>query len=566
VPDRAQAGAFVALGLGSGLVTGALAVLVAAGGADDAVPSLMGITASIAGFVSVFVVAGTFALSVAQRRRELALRRLIGATGGQVRRAVLGDALIVSLVAGPIGALLGWPISALFEHLLVVYGLASGPIHATPTGPVVLVAVGSGVVVAQVGAFAAARRAARIAPVEAFREAATDRRVMTGGRWCFGTLFLGGGVAMTIIARHAGAEAAIALANLSPEVLVVGLTAFAPLLVRPLVGLLARFGVPAPARRTAATAAPVLVTVAIAAAVLVNVGSVAASTTATTRAHTTATSVVLGPVPLPTVDAVRRLPGVVVAAPIVERPDVVGVDPASYAATQRRMVAHGSLADLHGATVAVSAEMAGWYGWTVGARVELAGMRLRIVAILGDLLGAPDALVPLDALRPSTVDRILVSGGSPADLRQATGARVVTADAWLADDESATDRANTFALLVMIGLTVLYTTIAIANTLLMTAGARRRDVARLRLAGATRAQVVRALVTETLAVVATGVGLGAAAALCGVVGLRAALVQLTDTVRIAVPWATLGLIVVTSTTVALAAVLLPLAASVRSRP
>src|SRR5260370_5537819 len=60
--------------------------------------------AAVSAFVAVFVVASTFGFAVTQRRRELALLRLAGATPAQVRRMLLAEALITGLAAGAAGA------------------------------------------------------------------------------------------------------------------------------------------------------------------------------------------------------------------------------------------------------------------------------------------------------------------------------------------------------------------------------------------------------------------------------------------------------------------------------
>ena len=62
--------------------------------------SLLGVTSGLAGFVAIFVVAGTFAYAVAARRRELGLLRTVGATPRQARRLVLGEALTVRQLLG----------------------------------------------------------------------------------------------------------------------------------------------------------------------------------------------------------------------------------------------------------------------------------------------------------------------------------------------------------------------------------------------------------------------------------------------------------------------------------
>ena len=61
--------------------------------------AIFGALGGIAGAVALFVVAGTFALAIAQRRRETAVLRALGATPRQVRRLIAGEALLVSLVA-----------------------------------------------------------------------------------------------------------------------------------------------------------------------------------------------------------------------------------------------------------------------------------------------------------------------------------------------------------------------------------------------------------------------------------------------------------------------------------
>ena len=71
--------------------------------------AIFGALGGIAGAVALFVVAGTFALAIAQRRRETAVLRALGATPPQIRRLIAGEALLVSLVAGALGLRRGPP-------------------------------------------------------------------------------------------------------------------------------------------------------------------------------------------------------------------------------------------------------------------------------------------------------------------------------------------------------------------------------------------------------------------------------------------------------------------------
>jgi putative ABC transport system permease protein len=617
------AGAFVALALGVGLIASTTTVLIAStrpaqpSDALDDVPSLMAVTASIACFVAVFVVASTFAFTVAQRRREVALLRLVGATPAQVRRMLLGEALALGAVASLAGCALSVPGSRLLASMLVRSGLAPAWFQAPPNGGALLLAFGLGLGIALLGVLLASRRAGKVHAVEALRDAAVDRRVMTTSRWFVGLSFAGGGVAMTVLTPHLGMEGATAVSSMTAQVLVVGLAALAPLLVPPVVwlvgllparlttasGLLARQHARAALRRTASTAAPVMVAVAITGSVLTTLATMGASTVASVTERTTADLVVLpGGAPglaRSTVEAVRTADGVAAASPGVSTTlftkdpgdlaldtyDAEAVDPAAYLATQRRGVQAGSLAELRGSVVAVSNAHAATYGWRLGERIDsrLADgtpVRLRVVAILEDALGTPEVLLPLDLAlphqNPALVDSVLVAvrdGNDPAQVAAAvraelagSGATVTTSGAWLAASAAQAQRANRFAIVVLLGMSTAYTMIAIANTMVMAASQRRRELAVLRLGGVTTAQVLRALTWETVMVLAVGVGFGAVAAAASVLGIWGALAQLGDAARLVVPWGWLLAVVGAAAAVALLASLLPARLALRQPP
>jgi putative ABC transport system permease protein len=586
--------------------------------AMDDVPSLMSITAFIAGFVAVFVVASTFAFTVAQRRRELALLRLVGATPAQLRRMLIGEALAVGLLASLAGCALGVQGASVLAWMLVSSGLAPGWFSVPVSAGALSLAFGIGLVVALLGVLLALRRAGRVRAMEALRDASVDGRVMTASRWILGSVFVVAGVVMTALAPAVGMEGATALSAMTPPVLVIGLAALAPLLVPPVVwlvgllparltaasGLLAREQARAALRRTASTAAPVMVAVAITASVLVTLATISAATAAATAKRTTAELVVhpegTPGIPASVIRDIRATSGVAVAAPRssttlfsdggsgdtdVNADDAEAVDPAAYAAANRRGVRAGSLAELRGETVAASAASAGMYGWRLGGRVDgwLADgtrVRPRVVAILDDTLGAPEVLLPLDLVLPhqaaplaDSVHVTVRDGADPDEVAAAlrarlaaTGAVVTPIRAWLAAGEAQSQRGNRFALLVMLGLATLYTMIAIANTMVMAASQRVRDLAVLRLAGTTVAQLMRALTWETLMVLAVGVIFGAVAATAGVLGMWGSLGGLTDAARLVVPWGPLVGIVSAAATIALLASLLPARLAQRRRP
>ena len=84
--------------------------------------AMFGTLAGIAGVVALFVVAGTFALAIAQRRRETAVLRALGATPRQVRRLIAAEALLVSAVATALGVAAGAPLAQQIVDVLADHG------------------------------------------------------------------------------------------------------------------------------------------------------------------------------------------------------------------------------------------------------------------------------------------------------------------------------------------------------------------------------------------------------------------------------------------------------------
>lgn len=280
--------------------------------ASEAVEEVLGfvetfllVFAAIALFVGAFIIANTFAMSVRERLRELALLRALGASPGQVFSSVLVQALVVGLVGGGIGVLAGAGLVRVIRWGLALAGMEfSGRV---PLGaPQVVAAVGLGAVVSVLAAVLPARRAAAIPPVQAMRDdVAPDRG--TGVRAVGGIVLVAAGAGVLWLASFLGSSVADAptgwawVDDLSPRVLLgvgaglvlVGVLVGSPAVARgvltvlawPLVvalrplGRLARGNVTRNPRRTASTAGALLIGMA-----LVSVtGVIAASTQASVR-------------------------------------------------------------------------------------------------------------------------------------------------------------------------------------------------------------------------------------------------------------------------------------------
>ena len=112
-------------------------------------------------FVGAFIINNTFSITVAQRTREMAMLRAIGASGRQVKRSVLGEALVVGVLASGLGLLAGIGVAAGLRQLMSAFGfdMPDGPTVIAFTAMALSFAVG--VVVTVGSAWLPARRAPR---------------------------------------------------------------------------------------------------------------------------------------------------------------------------------------------------------------------------------------------------------------------------------------------------------------------------------------------------------------------------------------------------------------------
>ncbi|UYQ63561.1 ABC transporter permease [Streptomyces peucetius] len=559
------------------------------------VNSLLGTAGGVSAFVSVFVVASTFAFAVALRRREFGLLRTAGATPGQLRRLLLTEALAVGALASAAGCALGARGAPVLARALVDGGVAPAwfTIRAGVTWPF-HVAFWTGLVVASAGAWAASRRAGRVGPAEALREADVDTDVLPRGRLLTGLALAAAGAGLLLwgLATDPAELLKRKTYTTRPMLLITAAALLAPLLVRrvarllPLpgaTGMLVRENTVASVRRTAAVAAPVLVTVALAGSLIGSAESVTGARAAEAREATAAQLVVTGDRLRPPAagDAAPELelrsatvsPSESAPAPelrgatvspsastaVFVREDngtaLVGfearavTDPAAFAELARLPVTAGELRDLDDRSIVVSEE---WKDVEAGGTVDVwlgdgRPARLRVAAVVATGTGSNGAFVTAANAPAAPVDRIDVRAGAgvsldavAAELRHATGGTVRTVAEWAAATHPRTSPQTRLGLLVVLGIALVYTAIALAGTLLMATSARAGELTALRLAGATRAQVLRVVAGEALLAVAVGAVLGAAVTAVNLAGLGAALAALSAPVTVVVPWAIAG--------------------------
>ncbi|MGW4627680.1 FtsX-like permease family protein [Streptomyces rubiginosohelvolus] len=575
------------------------------------VNALLGTAAGITLFVSAAVVASTFSYAVAQRRREFGLLRTAGATPGQIRRTVLAESVLVGVAASAAGALLGAGGAPLLVRRMTEAGLAppwfalgdpSWPLHT---------AFWTGASVATAAALVSCHRAGRTAPTEALREAAVDSRVMPVSRWAAAILVLliGLGLPALALATDPGDLLGRKSYVTRPMILIVGCALLAPVLVRPVgrlltwlparlpgaTGVLVRENTAAGVRRAAAVAAPVLITVALAASLTGTVATLEEARATEARTATTADFVVTPgqegrPLAPAFLERVRDIDGAVVSASrstavtvLEENTALVSsearaVDPDRLAAVAELPVTAGRLADLDDDAIVVNEE---WLTTRVGDRVTVwlgdgRERSLRIAAVLATGTGDNGVYVTPRNAGGADVDRIDVEVAPDGDRHAVaaaldtaaadTGTRVATRAEWLAPTAPGPDDHTRTGLRMILGIALLSTATALANTLVMATSGRRRDLAVLRLAGATVPQVLRLVVAETVAAVGVGAVLGGVVAAVNLLVVRCALALLGVTSAVVVPWAMLGLVVAAAALLAAGSAVLPALSALRTRP
>ncbi|MEU2069482.1 ABC transporter permease [Streptomyces anulatus] len=575
------------------------------------VNALLGTAAGITLFVSAAVVASTFSFAVAQRRREFGLLRTAGATPGQIRRTVCAEAVLVGVLASAAGVWLGAGGAPLLVGRMTEAGLAPPWFALGDASWPLYTAFWTGVFVATAGALVSCHRAGRTAPTEALREAAVDSRVMPASRWAAAVLVLLAGLGLPALALAVDPGDLLGRKSYvtRPMLLVVGFALLAPVLVRPVgrlltwlparlpgaTGVLVRENTAAGVRRTAAVAAPVLITVALAATLTGTVATLEEARATEARTATTADFVVTSgqegrPLAPAFVERARAVEGAVVsvsrstAVTVLEEDTALvtsearAVDPARLAGVSELPVTAGRFSDLDDGAIVVNEE---WLTTRVGDRVTVwlgdgRKASLRIAAVLATGTGDNGVYVTRRNAGGAGVDRIDVKVAEGADRRAvaaalqsagaATGTRVTTRAEWLAANGPGTSDPTRTGLRMILGIALLCTATALANTLVMATSDRVRDLAVLRLAGATAPQVLRLVAAEAVVAVGVGAVLGGVVAAVNLLVVWGALVLLGVMSAVVVPWGTLGLVVAAAALLAAVSAVLPASLALRTRP
>ncbi|MFF4133173.1 ABC transporter permease [Streptomyces mirabilis] len=499
--------------------------------------------------VAVLVVVGTFALSVQQRHRELALLRAIAATPGQIRALLGREALIVGAAAGTAGALAGLPLGSWLHGRFVAMGAVPATLQHTVSVFPPFAALAATLLGAWAAARISSRRIARIRPAEALAEAHAERTRPAWGRILAGLALLAGGVALVAVLSVLRTEpASTPVTFLAVLVLASSVALLGPLLVRAAVAVLggplaltgpssrlARANLRGHAARMASVVTPLTLLIGMTCTVLFVQPTLGNAARAQAREGIRADWVVAAQGPGVPAEAARRLRTQHDTVTEVVRTTVrvgldkyaaQGVTPGGLTRTWDPDVTAGSLTKLTEDTVAVSELAADQLHLKPGSPLKLTlgdgtPATPTVVAVyarglgFGDLTFAHD-LVARHVDNPLATSVLVSTARTQTQLatalREFPGVHVLAPAA--ADSiQAARQQANAEVNYLAMGLVLAFTAIAVVNTLAMSVAERVREFALLRLAGATRRQVLGMLRTEALSVLLLATALGSGIAL-----------------------------------------------------
>ncbi|WP_127503476.1 ABC transporter permease [Actinoplanes solisilvae] len=552
--------------------------------------------AGVALFVGTFLILNTFSIIVAQRTRELALMRALGAGRRQVIGSVLLEAVVIGLVAAALGLGAGVGVGAL---LVTLFGSMSGGLDPAPVGVPLAAILSSlivGVVVTVVAAVLPALRASRISPIAAMQDVATPDRPLT--RVTVTGAIIGAAGAATL---GVGLYATNSLWLILTGVLVtfIGVALLTPLISKPVVGALGRlFSWSVPGRlgrlnsgrnprRTAITAAALMVGIALVTGVTVVMDSAKQSLAAQAE-NTIKAEIVIGgdqngPRP-PTFDEgvlarTAALPGVRAAAGVWNDQAVIDGERTYVNATDdlaELAEAYGSpaLPALTSGQLAVSNQEAAEHGWAVGSALTVQlprgeQHRYTIAATYDEDAMPGSYLLPAAATREFGITQPvfgfvrLAEGATVAQVLPQVKALVADSPEVNATDRSSfinqqTGDFDTVITMVQIllGLAILIAVLGVVNTLALSVLERTRELGLLRAVGLGRAQTMRMVTVEAVVISVFG-------ALLGVVvgsGLGAAVVRALESEGITdlvLPWTQMGLYLGLAALVGVLAAVLP---------
>ncbi len=555
--------------------------------------------AGIALVVGSFLIVNTFSMLVAQRSRELALLRALGASRRQITRSVLFEAFVVGLVGSAVGLGLGVLLAIGIRALFASFGLdlSGTSLVFAPRTPLAALAVG--LLVTMVAAYLPARRSSLIPPIAALRDDVAMPESSMHRRLLVGSLMMLAGVAAGLTGLFLDVPDPGYWVGGGALFAMLGMAAASPSTSRPFLAVTARlyrglFGSVGNLagqnslrnpRRTAATASALMIGLTLVTTMSIAGASAKASVDQSVQKNFLGDIVISNAIGQgfsteigtmaakdPGVRSVTRVRTVVVRGG-GERTFLAAVDPATVGAVLRIEMTAGSLARFRGESLLVGAKTAADKGLKVGQELPFkfpeGVTRLRVAGFFESSFGA-DYLTTLDALSSggyAAEDSQLLIKLKPGASSAAVKQRLEDATAKLPiitvkdqREYAAEQRAPIDRLVLMIyallGLALVIAVLGVVNTLGLSIIERTREVGLLRAIGLDRRQMRRMVGLESVAIAVLGalmgIGMGLVFGIALMASVRDEGLEVTS-----IPWASLGGYLLVSVVIGLLAALLP---------
>ncbi|MGH1564342.1 ABC transporter permease [Mumia sp. DW29H23] len=574
----------------------------AAAQAEDLIGEILGflttillVFASIAIIVGTFLIINTFSILVAQRSRELALLRALGASRRQVSRSVLLEAFVVGLVGSTLGVLLGIGLAQGLTALFKSFGLdvSETPLVIAPRTWVVGYVVG--LLVTLVAAYLPARRASRVAPVAAMRDDVALPESSMRLRMLFGAILVVIGAGLVWLGLS-GADNGAWYVGGGAFAILIGVSLMSPLLSHPvlitlgglfrpfgLVGRMATQNALRNPRRTAATASALMIGLTLVTTMSILGSSVNKSVDVGVKKEFTTDFLLTNPVGAPfstsIAEQIRDIDGV---GDVVETQFVPAQVNGSFTAITASDPAQlFSMFDLDATVDALSADEVAVREDTAEARGLEVGDTFEVTTQSGDydltVAGTfPESNVVSEYLTSfAFVDRVKLTredsfvavdaapGFTGADIEEPVRdvvADIPTVVVQTQDEfiESQRDQINGILMLInaLLGLAIVIAALGIVNTLALSVIERTREVGLLRAVGMSRRQLRRMVRLEAVAIAVLGAVLGIAMGLVFGVVLQRVLDDEGIT-ELSIPYTTLAVYVLIAAVVGVLAALFP---------
>ena len=569
----------------------------------------------IALLVGTFIIYNTFSMLVAQRLRELALLRAIGASRGQLTRSVLAEAAVTGLIGSALGVVAGFGLAMLIFSVLEAFdlGIPSGDLALAPMSVITPLVLGFAVTL--FSAWAPARRAGRVAPVQGMRVGSTAGEAGGGMRTYLGVLAVISGAALALIGTWQDTTKAGAITvGIGAAALIIGSFLVMPALARPIaggigkvigapfgaVGKLAATNAGRNARRTAATAFALTLGLTLVAAFGTLGATTKASISGMIDGEIQAELVVQGvasqgmPIQLPggIEHRIADLPEIDEVAWLAFGFGSLGGEPQALAS------AGGPVQDMIDATMidgqlqprenslVVSRSVARDKGWVYGATVPLVApdgseSSLTVTGvyedsqILGPFITGRDVY---ERLVPENLRSTFNVLASPADgvsddeaiaavtteLEDIPIASVQSKQQFIDTQAGSVDQLLTI-IYALLGLALVIAVLGIVNTLALSVIERRTEIGMLRAVGMQRSQVRRTINLESTQIAVFGALIGAVVGVY--LGWTFVTVLAADGLKVTViPWTMIGIVLVCSAFVGVLASLWPAHRAAKTDP